>query len=164
MKPLSLIVAMAQNRVIGRKGSLPWHIPEDLKWFRQQTLNKPVIMGRKTYISIGKALPKRRNIVLTSDLNFHAQDIETAPDLESAIQLLGEVEEVMVIGGAGVYAQALAHANRLYLTEIHQEVDGDVKFPDFNRSQWQEISRLGPYNPDLAQPSYSFVVLEKVGN
>lgn len=168
---ISLVWAMAENRVIGRNNNLPWHLSEDLKYFKRITMGKPIIMGRKTFDSIGKALPGRTNIVVTRNSDFQADNIKVVSSLEEARELCEHFSaidgshdgraEVMVIGGAQIYALALPMADRLYLTEVHAEVEGDAFFPAFDRSAWQEVAREdfeasgpNPYN-------YSFLILEK---
>ena len=146
---VSLVAALATNRVIGRGNALPWHIPEDLKRFKALTLGHPVIMGRKTFESIlailGKPLPGRLNIVLTrsslpSTLD-NLTEVRRVSSLEQAIQAAGETDEVFVIGGAEIYALALPLADRLYLTEILADVNGDTFFPVRDEAEWREISR-----------------------
>lgn len=138
---VSLIVARAENGVIGVNGALPWHISEDLKFFKAQTVGKPIIMGRKTYESIGKPLPRRTNIVVTRDKAWTAEGVVVAHDVPIALALGYEdalrtgVEEMMVIGGAEIYAQALPHAHRIYLTEVHRAYEGDTKLA-FDLSGW----------------------------
>jgi len=164
---ISLVWAMAQNRVIGRNNQLPWYLPEDLKYFKRITLGKPVIMGRKTFDSIGKPLPGRTNIVVTRNRDWSFEGVRTVDSLEAARELcenqaiMDGTEEAMIIGGAEIYRQAMPLADRLYLTEVHADVEGDATFPEFDRSQWQEIAREdfeasgpNPYN-------YSFIILEK---
>jgi len=164
---ISLVWAMAQNRVIGRNNQLPWYLPEDLKYFKRITLGKPVIMGRKTFDSIGKPLPGRTNIVVTRNRDWSFEGVRTVDSLEAAWELcenqaiVDGTEEAMIIGGAEIYRQAMPLADRLYLTEVHADVEGDATFPEFDRSQWQEIAREdfeasgpNPYN-------YSFIILEK---
>ncbi|MFT5321293.1 MAG: dihydrofolate reductase [Pseudohongiellaceae bacterium] len=165
---ISLVWAMAQNRVIGRNNNLPWHLPEDLKYFKRITLGKPVIMGRKTYESIGKPLPGRTNIVVTRNADFSAAGVKTVNSLSAAKALcesIGEIDgisEAMVIGGAEIYTQAMPVADRLYLTEVHANVDGDTFFPEFDRGLWQEIARE---DFDASGPNpyaYSFITLDKI--
>lgn len=165
---ISLVWAMAQNRVIGRNNNLPWHLPEDLKYFKRITLGKPVIMGRKTYESIGKPLPGRTNIVVTRNADFSATGVKTVNSLSAAKALcesIGEIDgisEAMVIGGAEIYTQAMPIADRLYLTEVHANVDGDTFFPEFDRGLWQEIARE---DFDASGPNpyaYSFITLDKI--
>ena len=165
---ISLVWAMAQNRVIGRNNNLPWYLPEDLKYFKRITLGKPVIMGRKTFESIGKPLPGRTNIVATRNADFSAEGVKIVNSLEAARTLcesiaeIDGVDEAMVIGGAEIYAQALPIAERLYLTQVHAEVEGDTFFPEFDQKAWQEIGRenfeafgSNPYN-------YSILILDKI--
>jgi dihydrofolate reductase len=164
---LSMIVATAQNRVIGRDNALPWYLPNDLKYFKQTTLGKPVIMGRKTYESIGKPLPGRTNIVITRQTDYLPEGVKVvhsvaeARDLAESVCLIDGQEEAMIMGGAEIYTLALPDADRLYLTEVHADVDGDAYFPEYDKTEWQEISREdfsaegpNPYN-------YSFVVYDK---
>jgi dihydrofolate reductase len=138
---LTLVAAMASNRVIGINNTLPWHLPEDLKHFKAVTLGKPVLMGRKTYDSIGRPLPGRRNIVITRQANWHATGVEVAHSLEQALEMAAGVAEVCLIGGAELYRQAITAADCLRLTEIAQPFDGDAYFPAFDVGAWQEESR-----------------------
>ena len=163
---LSLACAMAQNRVIGRNNNLPWYLPEDLKHFKRITMGKPIIMGRKTFESIGKALPGRSNIVVTRNPDYAADGIRVVTSLDEARTLsesiveIDGMEEAIVIGGAEIYRLALPLADRLYLTEIHADVEGDTYFPEFDRSLWQEATRLD-FDAEGSNPyNYSFIVLE----
>ncbi len=141
MTILSMIVAHANNRVIGKDNDMPWHLPADLAYFKKTTLGKPVIMGRKTYESIGRPLPGRQNIVISRDESYQAQGIETATSVDQALTLAGDVEEVMVIGGGAIYAHCLPAAKRLYITHIDAEIDGDTQFPKYDvTSDWQKVS------------------------
>lgn len=141
---LAIVVAMARNGVIGDQGELPWALPDDMKWFREVTMGKPVVMGRVTFESIGKPLPGRDNIVVTRNAEFAETGITAAPDLEDAIAIAEafavarEVNEIAIIGGAQIYEQALPHVTRLYLTEVDADIDGDTHFPSFDRSGWTE--------------------------
>ncbi|GAB6053511.1 type 3 dihydrofolate reductase [Magnetospira thiophila] len=160
---LSLIVALAENRVIGRANGLPWRIPGDLKHFKQITMGKAIIMGRKTFESIGRALPGRHNIAVSRDLAFAPDFVEVARTLDAALHAAagwGD-EEALVIGGAELYRQALPQVERLYLTEVHAQVEGDVLFPEWDREQWHELSRQRHEATDGAQYPYSFVTLER---
>lgn len=153
---LSLIVAVAENGVIGRHNDLPWRIPEDLRYFKQVTRGKSVVMGRKTYRSIGRPLPDRTNIVVTRDPSFAAEGVLTAHSLDEALSR-GGAGEILVIGGSSLFAEALPRADRFYLTEIHRAYEGDVRFPDWDRGAWREESRrLVEGDPDI-----SFVVLDR---
>lgn len=142
MKPvLTLVVAMARGRVIGTDNAMPWHLPEDLKHFKAVTLGKPIIMGRKTWDSIGRPLPGRRNIVVTRNEAWQADGAEVAHSLEEALGLVADCAEACVIGGAELYRQALPLADRLSLTEIDLEVAGDAFFPAWDDGIWQESVR-----------------------
>ncbi len=136
---LSLIVAMAQNGVIGRNGDLPWHLPADLKHFKATTLGKPVIMGRRTWDEIGKPLPGRRNIVISRRSDFTASGAEVVDSLETALGLVADAAEVMVIGGAQIYAQALPFADCIYRTLVCGEMPGDTWFPPVDWQQWRLV-------------------------
>lgn len=134
---LSLIVAIDEQGAIGRDNQLLWHLPSDLAWFKQQTLGKPVIMGRKTYDSIGKPLPKRRNIVISRNPALEIPGVELANSLQGALKLIGEETELMVIGGGQIYSEALPLASRLYLTRVATTVaDADTFFPQIDFSEW----------------------------
>jgi len=137
---LSLIVAVAENGVIGRDNALPWHIPEDLRWFKQVTSGKTVVMGRKTFQSIGRPLPNRTNIVITRDAGYAAEGVVIAHSLDEALAKAGD-GEILVIGGRSLFAEALPRADRFYLTEIKRAYEGDVHFPAWDRAAWQETAR-----------------------
>lgn len=141
MTRFSLIVAMDDNRLIGSNNGLPWHLPADLAYFKRTTMGKPIIMGRKTFESIGKSLPGRRNIVVTRDPNFTAEGCEIANSIDAAIDLCRQDNEIMLIGGASLYQQSLARATDLYITRIHHCFDGDTWFPDFDESEWKIVNR-----------------------
>lgn len=142
MTDLALIVAVAKNNVIGKDNQLPWHIPEDLQWFKKHTMGKPIIMGRKTFQSLGRLLPGRTHIVITRDDSFYHDDVLRAANLEQAIVLGEEVagktntDEIMVIGGGTIYGQALPKVNRIYRTLVDMEPEGDTYFPDLG-SEWK---------------------------
>jgi dihydrofolate reductase len=140
---LTLVAAMAQQRVIGIENRMPWHLAEDFKHFKAVTMGKPVLMGRKTFESIGRPLPGRRNIVITRNRDWQAEGIEVAYSLDEAIALAGAVEEACIIGGADLYRQAIVHpqADKLILTEIDLEVAGDAFFPQVDPAVWQEAGR-----------------------
>jgi len=159
---VSLIVAMDRNRVIGAGGRLPWHIPEDLKRFRRLTLGHHVVMGRKTWESIGRALPGRTNIVVTRDRNFAAESVLVAHSLEAALALALRDKEVFVIGGGELYAQALPLADRLYITEVHGEFAGDTWFPEPPAGAWREVSRDHQAQVGAGYSGFDYVVLERV--
>jgi dihydrofolate reductase len=146
------VVAMSENRVIGRDGGLPWHLPEDLKHFKTVTMGKPVIMGRKTFESIGKPLPGRANIVISR--NFSASGITVVPDMPQAINAAGQSAEIMIVGGGQIYEQALPLTDRIYLTLVHQTIEGDTKFPELNKNEWQETARDD-------RGGFSFITLDR---
>ena len=138
MTTLSMIVAHADNRIIGKNNDMPWHLPADLAYFKKITLGKPIIMGRKTYESIGRPLPGRQNIVISRDENYQAAGIDSVTSVEQAISLAGVVDEVMVIGGGAIYAHCLPFANRLYITHIKSNIEGDTQFPEYDVvNDWQ---------------------------
>lgn len=153
---VSMIVAMSENRVIGKDGGLPWHLPEDLKRFKKITMGHPIIMGRKTYESIGRALPGRRNIVISRNSNLQIDGVETTSSLGEALDLVKSEKEVFIIGGAQIYEASLSQADRIYLTEVHQQIHGDAYFPEINSSQFQEVSR-----ESHGEAGYDYVLLEK---
>ncbi|MCH8862386.1 MAG: dihydrofolate reductase [Proteobacteria bacterium] len=165
---ISIIVAMGKNGVIGLDGGMPWHISADLKHFKAVTMGKPIIMGRKTCESIGRALPGRTNIVITRQTDYETQGVEVANSMDAALAIAGEAagdaggesEEAMIIGGAEIYRAALPGADRIYLTEVAGDPEGDVYFPRFERGEWEETEREEfPAVGDA--PAYSFVVLER---
>ena len=163
---VTLVVAVAENGVIGKDGGLPWRIPGELVRFKALTLGHPVIMGRKTYQSIGKPLPGRTNIVVTRNRNLTFDGARVAGGLDEALAQAATAEggdEVMVIGGAEIYALALPAAGRLVLTEVHAEIDGDTRFPAFERTDWQETARESVETEGDDVPNYSVVTLERKG-
>ena len=159
---ISLIAAMAEDRVIGIENRLPWRLPADMKWFRQHTLGKPIIMGRKTFESFGgKPLPERLNIVITRDLDYQAPGAVVVHDIEQAITAAGDADEVMIIGGASFYEQMLPRADRLYLTFVHTRVDGDAWFPAYDAQQWRELERHDQPADDKNPYPHSFCIFER---
>ncbi len=159
---ISLIAAMSLEYAIGKDNRMPWHLPADLKHFKAITLNKPVIMGRRTFESIGKALPLRTNIVITQHAHLIAPGCIISHSFEDAIRCANEAEEIMVIGGGQLYQDAIKVAGRMYLTLIDINVQGDTFFPKWHKDEWQEISRKA-YLKDADNPyDYTFVVLERV--
>lgn len=162
---ISLIAALNDERVIGINNALPWHLPADLRHFKQITLGKPVLMGRKTFESIGKPLPGRVNIVVTSDRNFAAAGCTIAHSIDEALRLARDHAEVMIIGGATFYAQMLPQAQRMYLTFVHaNDIAGDAFFPAWPAGQWQEIAREDHLADANNRYPYSFVTLERVSS
>lgn len=157
---LSLIAAVAANGVIGSDNALPWRLPEDLKRFKALTMGHPVIMGRKTFESIGRPLPGRRNIVISRNAGYQAEGCEVANSLSAALDSCqADSNEIFVIGGAQIYAEALPQARRLYLTEIRRDFAGDARFPAFDRHHWQEISRERLRTPEGLE--FDFAVYDR---
>ena len=161
---IALIVAVAENGVIGRDGKLPWRIPEDMKWFKARTEGRPLIMGRKTWESFPKRpLPGRTNIVITRDASYKAEGGVVVTSLAAALDVAygEEPEEIMVIGGAAIYRAALPLARRIYLTSVHGEIAGDTHFPAIDRADWNETI-VGVYPSSETRPiGYSFIILDK---
>jgi dihydrofolate reductase len=135
-REITLVSAMGLNRIIGSNGDLPWHLPADFAHFKSVTRGKPVVMGRLTYESLGRPLPHRRNVVITSRRDFAAEGIEVFPTLLSALEVLKTDAEVMLIGGSGIYKEGLEHATCLQLTVVHGRFEGDVQFPVIDQGQW----------------------------
>lgn len=164
---ISLIVAMATNRVIGKDNGLIWHLPNDLKFFKTKTMGKPMIMGRNTFESIGKPLPGRTNIVVTRDTQYRAAGTIVTHSLDEALALARDmalkdsVDEIMIIGGAQIYEQSLKIADRLYLTQVHATLEGDAFFPAFSLNEWQEVEREDFKACEKNPLDYSFVILDK---
>lgn len=164
----ALIVAMSQNRVIGRNNSLPWYLPGDLKYFKQATMGKPIIMGRKTWDSIGRPLPGRMNVVISRNPEWEAPaGTVAATSLKEALikaEAQAEIEdgeEVMIIGGGQIYIEALPMVDRIYVTQVHAEVEGDAFFPEVNWDEWEEIGREDFSASDNNPYDYSFLVYQR---
>lgn len=166
---ISLIAAMASNGVIGRNNSLPWHLPGDLNYFKRTTMGNSIIMGRKTWESIGRPLPGRTNIVVTRDTAYATDGARVVHSLEEAVRLASNIAEIdgskeaFVIGGAELYAQAMPLADRLHLTRIHADVDGDTRLEAFREADWREIRREDFAAEGPNPYAYSVCVLEKAG-
>lgn len=159
---ISLIVAASTNNVIGADGELPWHLPEDLRHFKAITMGKPMIMGRATWDAIGRALPGRRSIVLTRQQDFSAKDCEVVPDVEAALAAAGAADEVMVIGGGEIYREFLPMADRIYLTRVQVESEGDTLFPELEMSEWDVVA-VAEYPPgDEREIGFDLETLERV--
>lgn len=159
---ISIIVAVAENGVIGDKNSLLWHLREDMVHFRTTTSGHPVVMGRKTYDSIGRPLPKRTNVVISRDTSLAIEGCTVVHSLEEAIALFEPTEEVFIIGGAQIYTQALPLADRIYLTVIDKEYEGDTSFPEIDYSAWREISRDEHVRGEEFEHPFAFITLEKL--
>lgn len=157
---ISMIAAMAQQRVIGKDEAMPWHLPADFAWFKRHTVGKTVIMGRKTYQSIGRPLPNRRNIVISHSASKSSQEIEWALSIEEALQLAQGIDEVFIIGGASIYKACLLHADKLYLTFIDANIQGDTYFPDWGQG-WN-MTHSEHYCADEKNAyDMQFVILER---
>lgn len=157
-----MIAAMTEQRVIGIKNTLPWKLPNDMKWFRQNTMGKPIVMGRKTFESFGaKALPGRTNIIITRDENYQAADSIVVHSIDEALEAAGNVDEVMIIGGASFYEQMLPKADRLYLTFVHAELEGDAWFPEINNNDWNKVEKITHKKDEKNRYAHSFVVLDR---
>lgn len=157
---VSVIAALARNRAIGIENRLPWRLPEDLAHFKALTLSHPILMGRKTFESLGRPLPGRTNIVITRNSGYRRDGCLAADSIAAALALCRDADEVFFIGGAELYGQALPLADRLYLTEIQAEVEGDAWFPDYDRTQWREVSR-DRRTDEAAGLDYHFVVYDR---
>ena len=158
---ITLIVAVADNGVIGRENALPWHLPEDLKRFKRLTMGKPMIMGRKTFESIGKPLPGRRNIVVTRDPNYHREGVDVVHGTGEALAITAGTPELMVIGGAELFRLFLPLAGRVHLTRVHGNIEGDVVWPALDNRQWEVIERERYESDDRHAYAMTFEVWEK---
>lgn len=158
---LSLIVAMSRNRVIGRDNRLPWRLPADLQFFKRTTLGKPIVMGRRTFESIGRPLPERINIIVTTRGDYQAAGCIVTPTLEQALAAAAPAAEIMVIGGASLFAQCLERADRIYLTLVDAVIAGDAYFPELNPAQWRESRRDHHPADDRHSYAFSFILLER---
>lgn len=158
---ITLIVAVADSGVIGRDNSLPWHLPEDLKRFKRLTLGKPIVMGRKTFESIGKPLPGRQNIVVTRDTNYRREGVTVVHDADAALRAAGQVAEVMVIGGAELFRALLPRAGRIHLTRVHGNIPGDVMWPALDEREWKVVERESHAADDRHAWPMTFEVWEK---
>ena len=159
---LSIVVAMDDNRLIGNKNQLPWHLPADLAYFKKLTTGKSILMGRKTYDSIGRPLPNRRNIVMTRNSEISIPGCEVVSSLDEAFELTKGEEEVMVIGGASLCGQLLPEINRLYITKIDGEFEGDVFFPKYDHLNWSQVSCESHKKDSVNEYSHHFIILDRV--
>jgi dihydrofolate reductase len=160
---ISIIVAMASNRAIGQNNKMPWHLSADLKKFKEITMGSPILMGRKTFESIGRPLPGRSNIIISRNKNYHQNDCLVFNNVEDAIIASEKYDEIFVIGGASIYKSTLSKANYLYLTQIHKEFEGDTFFPVIDNQIWKEIEREDVNDDASVDFTYSFLKLEKSG-
>jgi dihydrofolate reductase len=161
---LSMIAAVAENNVIGNKNTIPWHLPEDFKYFKETTLGKTIVMGLNTFNSIGgKPLPGRKHVILNNDLNYVVpENCQVAHSIEEAMDIIKDEPEPFICGGASVYAQFLPMAKKLYITEVHANLDGDTFFPEISKEEWKEVWRKDCKADDRNKHDYSFVILEKI--
>jgi len=162
MRHISLIVAYDRKRGIGKDNKMPWHLPGELAHFKRTTMDKPIIMGRKTHESIGRALPGRRNIVITRGSSVAAEGIETVSTLQAALDACGDVAEAMVTGGGQIYAAALPFATRIYATEIDADFEADTRFPAIDPTQWREVKREHKAADEKSPYPLDFVVYERI--
>lgn len=163
MTRLALVAAVATSGVIGRGQSLPWHLPEDLRRFKANTLGKPILMGRRTLESIGRALPGRRNLVLTRRSSLPVPGVEPVASVAEALERCAGAPQLCVIGGAEIYRLTLAQASELYLTQVHADIAGDTYFPPFDAAQWREVERSEWPADEKNSYAMSFLHLEHVG-
>lgn len=162
MTILSLVVAHADNRIIGKDNDMPWHLPADLAYFKQTTLGKPIVMGRKTYESIGRPLPGRKNIVISRDENYQANGVISVTSVEQALVEAGDVDEVMVIGGGAIYQHCISAAQRLYITHIKASIEGDTAFPEYDLdNDWVKTKSNKIKSDDKNKYDLDFCVYER---
>jgi len=159
---ISMIVAMAENRAIGKNNELLWHLPKDFQHFKSVTMGKPIVMGRKTFESIGKALPGRKNIVITRDNHFTAEGVVVVHSIAAALEASEEFDDVMVIGGASFYEQMLPMTETLYLTVVHQDFEADVFFPEIKAEEWNVVERVKHEADEKHAYPYSFITYRRV--
>lgn len=165
---IAYVVAMDDNRLIGRENSLPWRLPDDMRWFRDVTLGKPCIMGRKTYDSLPdrfRPLPGRRNIVVTRNREYQAPGAEVVHSVEDALEAAGDAEEVIIVGGADLFRRMMPVVDRLYLTRVHGAAEGDIFFPEYDAAEWREMYRA-EHTADERHPwAFTWLILDRiVGN
>ncbi|MBY6036733.1 dihydrofolate reductase [Fictibacillus nanhaiensis] len=159
---ISFVVAIDKNRAIGKDNDLPWYLPNDLKHFKKVTMGKPIVMGRKTYESIGKPLPGRENIVVTRDKNYIAEGTKIVHSIDEVLAI--DAEEICVIGGTEIFKLFLPVADRLYITEIHETFEADTFFPELDQNEWKEISRSTGTVDEKNKYPHEFVVYEKINS
>lgn len=162
---IAFVVAMDENRLIGRDNDLPWRLPDDMNWFRRQTMGKPCIMGRKTYDSLPdrfRPLPGRLNIVVTRNREYEAAGAVIVHSIADALNAAGEVEEIIIVGGADLFRRLLPITDRLYLTQVHGRADGDVHFPEFDKDDWQEIYRQDHRADERHYYAFTWLILDRI--
>ncbi len=158
---LSIIVAMDDNQLIGKDNALPWHLPADLGYFKKTTTGKTVLMGRKTYESIGRPLPNRRNVIVSRNVDFQAKGCEVVGSINAALELAKNDDEVMIMGGASFYEQMLPDVDRLYITQIEGKYEGDAHFPIFDRSEFAESFKESHQPDEKNKHTYHFTILDR---
>lgn len=158
---LSIIAAMARNHVIGKNGKMPWRLPAELQYFKRMTMGKPIVMGRKTFEAIGRVLPGRQNIVLTRERDYQHPGVDVVYSIDEAIGAAADAQELMIIGGAQLYRQTLGRADRLYLTLIDAEIEGDTHFPEFNQDDWEAVEKTARPADEKNEYSLTFLVLHR---
>lgn len=158
---ISLVVAASENNVIGAQGELPWRLSGDLKRFKALTMGKPIVMGRKTYESIGRPLPGRQNIVISRQTDFKADGCDVVPSIDAAIAAAGDAEEIMIIGGSYIYQEFLPRAGRIYLTSVQASVAGDVHLPELAADEWHEVAREEYAADDANDYDVVFTILDR---
>lgn len=159
---INLIVAAAENNVIGDKNKMLWHLPNDLKFFKNKTMGHSVLMGRKTFDSLGKPLPERRNIIITRDKDYRHEDVDIANSVEEAISYCRDEREIFIIGGGQIYKTALPLANRIYMTRVHTKIDGSTTFPELDTAVWRKVSVEKHSKDDRHPYDYTFEVYDKI--
>lgn len=159
---LAIIVATDEQGLIGKENDLPWKLSADLQYFRRVTMGKPLIMGRNTHESIGRALPGRKNIIVTKNKAYQVEGCTVVHSIDDALLECEQVDEVMIMGGASLYKQLLPLADKLYLTQVHASLEGDTWFPEWQKNEWSELSREDHLADDKNEFNYSFIVYEKL--
>jgi len=159
---ITLIVAAAANNAIGKNNKMLWHLPDDFKYFKQHTLDHSIVMGRKTFESIGKPLPQRRNIVLTKDLNWSAEEVDVANSLDEVLTYCRDEREIFIIGGAKIYQQMLPFAQKILLTRVHTTLDGDAYFPELSQTEWKKVSEERHPQDERHAYAFTFEVWDRV--
>jgi dihydrofolate reductase len=160
---ISLIVAASENNVIGVRGELPWRLPPDLRRFKAITMGKPIVMGRLTWESIGRALPGRHNIVISRRRRVGTGGCTAVASPNAAVEAAGDVPEIMVIGGGHIYSEFLPRASRIYLTRVHMDVEGDAFFPRLNNAEWETVASDSHEADETGTPAYTFLTLDRRG-
>jgi len=161
MNQISIVVAISENNAIGKDNQLLWHLPADLRHFKNITTGHTIIMGRKTYDSIGKPLPNRRNIIITRQKGLNIEGVEVTNSLDEALALCEKENEVFIIGGAEIYKQAVAVSHRIYLTRVHQEFEADAFFPELDNETWKEVEKVDHLPDEKNKFAYTFSTLER---